>query len=215
MKQLIYPILLCLILSSCLLSHQRILDHAFVFDAVRLTSINTYYERDGKIYIQGQRVQITQRDPDYLWWNIKGSYSYYWKVVPGSEGEIVYREASLQREYGKTYLHSPKNSEWQQLQPQPSRKYRVNGIQINGFTYKEDEKGQPQLWSTDKEKKLCSRALYALPAGVAALVLVDLPVSVGAWSIAAVGSVIALPATLPQQQTPTPSTPVPVTETGE
>lgn len=215
MKQLICPILLSLILSSCLLSHQRILDHAFVFDAVRLTSYNTYYEHDGKTYIQGQRVQIAQRDPDYLWWNIKGSYSYYWKVVPGSEGEIVYREASLQREYGKTCLHSPKNSEWQQLQPQPSRKYRVNGIQINGFTYKEDEKGQPQLWSTDKEKKLSSRALYALPAGVAALVLVDIPVSVGAWSIAAIGSVIALPATLPQQQTPTPSTPVPVTETGE
>lgn len=215
MKQLICPILLSLILSSCLLSHQRILDHAFVFDAVRLTSYNTYYEHGGKTYIQGQRVQIAQRDPDYLWWNIKGSYSYYWKVVPGSEGEIVYREASLQREDGKTCLHSPKNSEWQQLQPQPSRKYRVNGIQINGFTYKEDEKGQPQLWSTDKEKKLSSRALYALPAGVAALVLVDIPVSVGAWSIAAIGSVIALPATLPQQQTPTPSTPVPVTETGE
>ena len=52
MKQLLYPILLCLILSSCLLSHQRILDHAFVFDAVRLTSDNTYYERNGKTYIQ-------------------------------------------------------------------------------------------------------------------------------------------------------------------
>ncbi len=215
MKQLLSPILLCAFLSSCLLSHQRILDHAFVFDAVRLTSDDTYYEHNGKIYIQGQRVRITQRDPDYLWWHIKGSYSYYWKVVPGSEGEIVYREASLRREDGTIYLNSPENSAWQQLQPQPSRKHRINGIRINGFSCIEDEKGQKQIWSTDREKKLCSRALYALPAGVAALVLVDIPVTAGAWSIAAAGSVLALPISLPQQQTPTPSAPVPVTETEE
>lgn len=210
MKQLLLPILLCSFLCSCLLSHQRILDHAFVYDAVQVTNLTTYYEHAGKLYIQGQRIQATQRDPEYWWWHIKGSTTYYWKAVPGTEGEIVYREVKLTRENGKKLIYCPHGGAWQSIHPQPTQCRQADGLKHTfGDRVAPELTGKIAIDSS-RQKKLCHHALYAIPGSTAALILVDLPVTAGSWSLAAAASTIALPATLPQQQTPTPQFPIPV-----
>lgn len=214
MKHLLYPILLCSLLCSCLLSHQRILDYAYVYDAVQVTDLTTYYEHEGKYYIQGQRIKATQRDPEYWWWHIKGSYSYYFKPIPGTEGEIVYREVKLNRKDGKTLMYSPCDSSWQSIHPQPTQRHKADGLEYLCGDRVAPELTEKLAIDSDRQKQLCGHALYAIPGSIAALVLVDIPATAAGWSLAAAASVIALPATLPQQQTPTPVVPVPVPEEG-
>lgn len=219
MKALLHPILLSSILCSCLLSHQRILDYAYVYDAVQVTDFTTCYEHEGKYYIQGQRIKATKRDPEYWWWHIKGSTTYYWKTIPGTEGEIVYREVELTREDGKTliycpYSDQPFDSRWQTIHPQPTRRHKADGLEHLTYNSVAPELTGKVAIDSSRQKKLCGHALYAIPGSIAALVLVDLPVTAGSWSLAAAASAIALPATLPQQQTPTPVVPVPVPQAG-
>ena len=83
------------LLSSCMVSHQRLYEHAMVCDAVAVPQPRVYLRSGGKCYVQGQRVQLRYVRPG-SWVSFSEAIvsPSKWKlsIVPGSRGETVYRE---------------------------------------------------------------------------------------------------------------------------
>lgn len=89
-------LLLCsVLLSSCMVNHARLYEHAMVCNAVEVPQPRVYLRSGGKCYVQGQRVQLRYVRPNsWIGFDEVIVTPSKWKldIVPGSRGETVYRE---------------------------------------------------------------------------------------------------------------------------
>ena len=205
------PLLLlgCVLLSSCMVSHQRLYEHAMVCDAVEVPQPGTYLRSGSKCYVQGQRVQLRYVRPG-SWVGfgeaIVGESRWNWSIVPDSRGKTVYREVVVTpttRYEGEddhpVYYRSGKikfkeGSTWHAEAPTKATRHEA----VYGCIGTPDDKSSG-FDDAPESRRMTWRGFYALPA--AAVVLpVDVAVTLGYHIADGLVSLTCLPVTLPQQQ---------------
>lgn len=148
-----------LLLNSCYVNSLRCVEHGLVNESVRISEQDTCYRQSGKNYVKGQRVQSRNvRDTAYASMRevIVGPGKWYERVIPGSEGEVVYREV-VENDYTVRYTEG---SNWQVLSQEPTVKRKLR-FPVSEF-------------DTTECCHLSWRALYAFPAALVCGV-VELP----------------------------------------
>ena len=210
------------LLSSCMVNHARLYEHAMVCDGVEVPQPRTYLRSGGKCYVQGQRVQLRYVRPG-SWVSFSEAIvsPSKWKlsIVPGSRGETVYREvvvtpvALYEGEddhpvlYRSGEIEFKEGSTWQAKAPVRATQHTalygcIGTAGDNSTAFDDDQASRRMTW----------RGFYALPAAAVALP-VDAAVTLGSSLIiapaAGLVSLICLPVTLPQQQAAQPIPPPP------
>ena len=167
---------LLLLNSACSRTYQRCYYHAFSTDGV-YSAEDTVYRVNGKYYVQGQRAQL-RRERYRSWENF---YEWYWNkgwsmnLIPGTEGEIVYRELAPEED-GTLFFKA--GSEWQEL----------NGQKL---TLCPDKETTRSCTSYDvSTRRLTWRGLYALPAALACFA-VEAPINVGSATLFLLGEIFS------------------------
>lgn len=206
--------LLCsVLLSSCMVNHARLYEHAMVCDGVEVPQPRTYLRSGGKCYVQGQRVQLRYVRPG-SWVSfgevIVSPSKWHLSIVPGSRGETVYREVVVTPVthyegeddhpvlYRSGEIEFKEGSTWQAEAPARATQHTamygcIGTAGDNSTAFDDDQASRRMTW----------RGVYALPAAAVALP-VDAAATLGSNLVivpaAGLVSLICLPVTLPQQQ---------------
>lgn len=162
--------LLCLpCLSSCLVNHARVYEHAFEYDGVLVDKPMVHYMHGGKPYRRGTRVRVQ--------WTRKSSWSSFgenivgpscWErtVIPGSESTTLCCE--LVR--GKNGMGYAPDAEWQEATfPMELARRDPVGTTPHMVITRE-------LDTCTDSRHITWRGLYALPTA-AALFVVETPIN--------------------------------------
>ncbi len=159
---------LCVLgLSSCLVNHARVYEHAFECDGVQVDAPDTAYRHKGKEYLKGTRIGVRlTRNSSYQSFAevIVGPARWEYSKIPGTEGEVVYRELALEKKW-QTFREG---STWQVLDISESLGHKIPDATAAAT---------PDIYGMTETRHLTWRGVYALPAA-AALLAVELPYNV-------------------------------------
>lgn len=119
-----------LLLSSCMVNHARIYEHAIKYDAVKVENPRTCYRHAGKLYLCGRQVKAHEtRNSGHMGFKeaIVGPSRWETTMVPGTESQPVFREVEIDEKAivfksGSTLAdreHPPGLAPHRQIRPQP------------------------------------------------------------------------------------------------
>ncbi len=159
-------------LSSCLVNHARMYEHAFECDGVLVEEPDKAYSHEGKAYLKGTRINVRlTRDSSYQSFGeiVTGPGRWEYSKIPGTVGKVVYRE--LTSKENRTEFR--RGSTWRELDiPNPE------GKKIPAISHA-TESG---IYTMRDTRHLTWRGVYALPAA-AALLTVELPYNIVSFLI--------------------------------
>lgn len=159
--------LLCLLLSSCLFrTHSKIYQLGCEYEGVSILDRNTCYRINGRDYIKGRRTRLTSHCDS--WWFDPCEGCYY-RPIEGTQGEIVYHE--VYHEKDDKYTHS--RGEWIKLDATNARPRQINA----------ELTGLPTHYPTSHSEIYTPWALVTTPAALASAIVIDIPVTLGFFTV--------------------------------
>lgn len=181
MNKLLTATALCSLgLSSCAFqTHSKIHRLGYYRQGVSIAENQVLYRHEGKTYLRGQR---TRYRVCYDSWWFDPCRSVTDKPIEGSQAEIVYKEAGIR---GKTlYLQG----DWQELPEQAVSR----GTPLTDVTSCYDKgrhytgfNGSTPYHLVEQDAHYTAWSLLTTPASVAAAIGIDIPVTIGAFTIGA------------------------------
>ena len=203
MNKLLTATALCSLgLSSCAFqTHSKIHRLGYYLQGVSIAENQVLYRHEGKTYLRGQR---TRYRVYYDSWWFDPCRSVTDKPIEGSQAEIVYKEADIR---GKTlYLRG----DWQELPEQEISR----GTPLSDVTSCYDKgrhytglNGSTPYHLVEQDAHYTAWSLLTTPASVAAAIVIDIPVTIGAFTIGACVLPFDLLIRQQQQQSPTETPP--------
>lgn len=163
-------------LASCMRTYKRCYEHAFATDGVYCEE-NAVYRIGGKEYAKGQQtalrnVRYRSWENFYEWYHIAG---WEMKPIPGTEGDIVYREVRADSD-GK--MEFTPQSKWVTLQPNQATHLKNKNLRHT-----------VSIENPYRDRHLTWRGVYALPAA-AACFAVEAPFNVVSVTVFLIDDII-------------------------
>jgi len=189
-KILLFPLLLCCLLSSCIFHTGKCLYLHGQEGTCLLTDSVQLWKAGDKIYAEAERVPFRLRESSVLS-TIKHSSDTEYYIAPGTPRTRVYGEVELHHDCCEDCGRSckRKNTPWLTEKPRGAVKYRH---------YRPSHKARLPLMKdvealADEAPHATPRALYAYPLAAATLVAFDIPVTLATNAGMFIGELIILP----------------------